>query len=329
MANAPAVTFNEYLQLVIGIQDNAVRTALRNQGLTNFDDFTTLTEEDVEEICSNVRKPGGMMANPNYNAGVQNQPLVIANPGVPLGHIYEKRLKILRSYMFHLQRIQRLPFDSDVTTLQDLSQIYLLKDLDKGEDNLTLPVPFVRVDTARVMLEDLDDYLGRKRGETGVPLSYVVRKDVALPTDMEDPGMGQPSYLEEMIRRASHAGSEWQTDNLAVWNILRHITHGGPAWNWVSQYQRQGNGRDAYLALKTHYLGASAQERIRSQADAKLDGAFYDGRNRNFSFENYCGLLNNAFADLESTGESVDESRKLRYFIEDLGILTTQPPEPM
>lgn len=312
-------TLNDYLLNVIRITDGNIRQAVNDQGLVAFDDFFNLTESDVEEICSNVRKPGGMMVNPNVQVlNLPGVPMMIANPGLPLGHLFEKRLKMLRYYMFHLKRIQRLPINLVQATLADITSVYVLKESDKNEGTVDLPSQFQKIDNARVILEDLDDYLLRKRGEFGVPLSYITRFEVALPPMYEDPGFGQPNYVEEMIRRAPHVGPEWQIDNVAVWNVIRHVTHDGPAWNWVSRFARTGNGRDAYLALKTHFLGESYQERIRAQADARLDNAFFDGRNRNFTYESYCGLLNNAFADIESTGERLDESRKLRYFMRGL-----------
>lgn len=152
----------------------------------------------------------------------------------------------------------------------------------------------------------------------GVPLAYVVRDTVALPAANDDPGFGQPSYIEEMVRRAPHGTPQYETDNALVWNVIRHVTHGGPAWNWVSRFARTSNGRDAYIALKTHYLGSAYQLRIRALADSRIETAYYDGQNRNFTFENYCALLNKSFADIESTGEIVSETRKIRCFLNGL-----------
>jgi hypothetical protein len=121
-----------------------------------------------------------------------------------------------------------------------------------------------------------------------------------------------------MIARAPNIGISYQCDNATVWNVIRHITHGGPAWNWVSSFRTTRDGRAAYIALKTHYLRDSFVSRIRSAADSRLDNAFYDGKSRNFTFEHYCALLNNAFADLEATGKLVTESRKLRVFLSGL-----------
>lgn len=118
---APIATLNNYLQQVFGITDGNIRQAINDQGLTTFDDFFNLTETDVEEICTNVQKPGGMMVNPNAAVlQLPGVPMMIANPGLPLGHLYEKRLKMLRYYMFHLKRIQRLPINLVQVTLNDV-----------------------------------------------------------------------------------------------------------------------------------------------------------------------------------------------------------------
>lgn len=121
-----------------------------------------------------------------------------------------------------------------------------------------------------------------------------------------------------MIPRAPHGTPQFEVDNQLVWNVVRHITHGGPDWNWVWRYARTSNGCDAYIALKTHYLGNAYQLRIRALADSRIEMAFYDGQNRNFTFENYYALLNNAFGDIESTGEAVSETRKIRCFLNGL-----------
>lgn len=300
--------FNDYLQRYLLIADAGTRQAINQQGLTMFGDLLGLIEDDIEELCANVRKPGGTIANPNAN--IPNQPAVIPNPGQNLGLIQEKRLKMLHYYVHHLRRVQRLPFDRAAATLDRLRTVYLLKTEDETDEELALPEAFTRVDTARVVIENLDNYLRRKRNENGVPIAYVVRDTVALPAANEDPGFGLPSYLEEMIRRAPHDTPEFENDNMFVWNVIRHITHGGgPAWNWVSRYMRTANGRDAYIALKTHYLGDAYQLRIRALADSRIETAYYDGQNRNFTFENYCALLNNAFADIESTGERTHRLR--------------------
>jgi hypothetical protein len=94
---ANCAALNNYLDGTLGIMDPPTIAALNAQGLDSFNDSLTLTEEDVTDICSNVRKPGGTIPNSaldpaNIVAGI---PVTIPNPCVQLGHmIHEKRLKI-------------------------------------------------------------------------------------------------------------------------------------------------------------------------------------------------------------------------------------------
>ena len=107
-------------------------------------------------------------------------------------------------------------------------------------------------------------------------------------------------------------------DNKFLWGIIRKITQGGFAWNWVSNLARARDGRQAYLQLKGHYLGPSFRSKIKSDADRVLDTAYYDGKSRNFTLEEYCGKLKKAFADLEECGDAISEDKKIRTFLKGL-----------
>ena len=152
-------------------------------------------------------------------------------------------------------------------------------------------------------------------GTSGLPLAYVTREDIAIPAPADDPGFGIPDFTSEMIRRGDHTDDSYEPDNTTVWTIIRHVTHGGQGWSWVSKYARSTNGRAAYFALKAHYLGDAYVSRIRSNADKIMEAAFYDGKSRIFTFERFCELLIQAYNDVEETGEEVTEARKMRTFL--------------
>jgi hypothetical protein len=109
----------------------------------------------------------------------------------------------------------------------------LKEDEDKDND-IDLPKPLTKVDDVCAILEEIDDYSLRKFGDSGCPLAYVVRDTVALPNAADDPGFGMPTYSAEMIARAPHTGVSFERDAMSVWNLIRHVCHGGFAWNWVS-----------------------------------------------------------------------------------------------
>jgi hypothetical protein len=307
------VQFNQYLENTLGIHNPDLRQAINQQGCFSFDSFIGLSESDLTTMASNIRKPGGTMVGQVQAVG-RPRPNV-PNPGIAIGFLEVRRLEFLRFYVHHCTRIQR-PLIPDEMTIERLQRVYQLKEtedlLKKDTKTPELPGKIVKIDDVRNNIEDLDDYLLEKRGESGLPLAYVVRDTVALP--LVDPGFGQPTSIAEMIARGDHTQPAFETDTIAVFNIIRHMTHGGLAWSWVSAYNRTKNGRDAYIAFKSHYLGESYQARIKAAADSVLTKTYFDGQ-RSFTFEQYTSVLQKAFTDMESTGEEVAEERKIRILL--------------
>jgi hypothetical protein len=307
---------NNYLTNVLGIVQYDVINALNNQGLTSIDDFISLTEDDIGDVCTIARKPGGMIPNPALlrRAPIAGLPPTIPNPGVLIGHLHEKRLKMLRYYMHHLHRIQRT-FDPNHATLAVITDIYKLKEAEDDDDDVDLPEKLTTVEKVRVVLENIDNYLIRKRGSSFVPLAYVTRENLAAPDIADDDGFGIPSHIAEMVRRAPHVGIHYENDNRMVWDLVRHIAHDGPGWSWVQGFQKTRDGRAAYLSIKAHYLGESYTARLRAKADMTMENTFYDGKSRSFTFERYCEVLQGAFTDIFSTGEEVSQARKVRILL--------------
>ena len=311
---------DDYWLNTLQIQQQTVRDALHAQGLLSASDFLGLTEEDVAEICNNARKPGGTVPNPAFNPlnPVVGIAPTITNPGVLVGHVIEKRLKMMRYYIHHLMKVSR-PFDpaapaSSLPNLQDLHRFKESEDEYKNND-IELPEKLTEVENIRTVLEDLDDYFERKRGVTGIPLAAYTRPLNTVPPLNLDPGYGRPSIIQELVRRAPHTGPTALTDNEAVWDAVRHVTHDGPGWGWVQMYSRNRDGRGAYRALRNHYFGDAYQTRLRAKADQTLETNYYDGSKRNFTYEKYIESLQKAFSDLESTGEFVSEERKIRILL--------------
>ena len=229
------------------------------------------------------------------------------------------RLRQLTYYCFHMHRIDR-PFvqdDATVAVLQRLWEMRLIEQ-QKMKDEVPEPDPLTKQGDTRKFLDSLDHYLLNKRGINGTPLAYLTRADVVPPAP--DPqAYGVPTLTQELIRRARHGDYyAYEVDNETLWSLIRRLTAGGFAWGWISMYSRTQDGRGAYLNLKMHYLGSSFQDRIQSDADKVLETTFYDGKARNFTFENYCTKLNQAFSDLEECGDKLLESRKVRIFLRGL-----------
>jgi len=308
--NNPGTPFTNYLRDTLLFGD-ALRNAVVAQGLTTIDDLLHYTDDNIQQVCKIITNPGGTVPNPL--AAVRNQPPSIPNRGVEMGFIYQFRLRHLRYYRWHLHRVQR-PWDAEQANLQRLTQMwerYELEDVAK-DSQPDYPSPMTKVDDSKKVIEDIDNWLIRRLGACGAPLAYITRADVEPPALNEDPGFGLPTLKQELIRRTRHEGNHFEQDNVEVWEMIRHITHGGPGWNWVSRFAKTQDGREAYFAFKQHYLGESYAQRTIASADKTIENLYFDGKSRNFTFEQFSAKLNKAFDELEENGEGYTEARKVR-----------------
>ena len=287
----------------------AAAEALIEQGLESYEDLMQMVDQDVKDICDRARSPGGMVTVRQGNRDTQ-----VADRGVKIGYIQEKNLKQARFYINHCHRIQRY-FDPSTVTMNEMRSLWdnrfeHEKDgkKDDGKDDEELK-PLKQESEIKKALEDLDSLLANRLGVGGSPLAYVVRKNVK---DEEDPGMNKPTIKDELIRRTRHDGAHYDTDNGKVWRIIRGWAHKGPAWNWVSKFARKCDGRGAYMALKTHYLGPTFTSKTISDATTEIQTIYFSGRSKNFTFDAFCGKLNKAFSDLEEAGEPLSERMKVQ-----------------
>ena len=49
----------------------------------------------------------------------------------------------------------------------------------------------------------------------------------------------------------------FKKDNTRVWTLLAAITRDQDCWTYVKPFQRKQDGREAYLALRNHYIGTT------------------------------------------------------------------------
>jgi hypothetical protein len=79
-----------------------------------------------------------------------------------------------------------------------------------------------------------------------------------------------------------HTHTAYHEDNIAVWDIIRDSIHATEAFSWVKKCERHRDGRAAYLALTSHYLGNVKNKAFRNAADNRILHTFY-GREKNCS----------------------------------------------
>jgi hypothetical protein len=342
-----------YMHNVLGIPEIAVEAIISEAGFRTFDDLARIPDERIISTIKNCRKQRVEVeeerprADPRRrgrragrraarrddssssdsfstadgdgngtNSSFSSAEVRIRKVRVKISDLAEHRMRQLAYFCFHMDKIDRevTPAEATLDRLHKL-WVWRTRMLEHVKREFTPPELMLKDATTRKTLEELDHYLMNKCGVTGTPLAYLTRA-YAVPIEEDDPGYGEPTITDELIRRARHGSYEdYDDDNKYLWGIIHDMTKGGFAWAWVSNQQRRRNGRQAYIQLKSHFLGPSYQEKIKSDSERILETAYYDGKSRNFSLEDYCGTIKRAWTDIEEMGEEVSQARKLWIFI--------------
>jgi hypothetical protein len=150
----------------------------------------------------------------------------------------------------------------------------------------------------------------------------VIRDVAAVPAEADDPAANYDTPENEMIARMPHqdpAGADLPTyihDRSKVWQTMSEVCRDDKCWTYVKPFQRSRDGRGAFQALHTHYLGANHVNNMASIAESKLTQAKYYGEKRRYNFESYISTLNEQFQvlnNLRRYGYSgIDEASKVR-----------------
>ena len=298
---ANRATMNAWMHNTLNINPAALRTILLDQqGFNTSDALHRYKVKDMESVARAVRRPGGAAA------------------GHQMSYLDQRALEMAVCHGHYMRNVQR-PFDTDEATLDVITASF-----DSYEENQALstelpafPTPCTNYTNIRPSIEAVDQWLeAAPAALKGAPLSYVTRADVNPPALADDPGYCQPSRREELKRRARHTGELYQQDNGKVWDMINHVYgNNSTMFGWIRQFRNDRDGREAYLAIRTHYMGANYRNMIKARADRTMQTTTYNGK-KNFTFENCASRLNDAFTDLHENGEPVSEEKKVRVLLD-------------
>jgi hypothetical protein len=309
--------WSNYLINILGFP-NDLKDAIFEQGYITHETFEYMTDEDVTNLCQTIRKPGGMIVNPQVAREGEVVPALINNPGTPVGDLFEKRLKQLAYFLKYIRLAHRVfrSTHANVPELQRLWQYKTRMDTRLKEDRPEYPDKYTTSKAARDVMENMEQWINQSYGHSGIPLAYVIREQVNPPPVTEDAyPVGQPTFDDELIRRSLHGNDIYNINNELVWNMIRHVTHGTDAWAFVKSYARARDGRSALFAMKTQFMGTTHVNKLKLDADATLESIYWSGKARNFTWETFISKLTGAFADLEEHGERKTEEEKVRRLI--------------
>jgi hypothetical protein len=271
----------------------AAAAIVDEQGIDSLEEFKLLTDEDIESLCKVVRRPGGSVVNPD--AHIAGQPGMIRDGGESISMLAEGNLKLCSFYLSHLHRVGRTTDYANVTLVK-VRTMSQLKKYEKDHSDPTVEPTIDAKDWSR-NLESLEEYLRGFLGVTKVPLSYVVRKEVEVTPQADDPPTNYETVADEMIARAPIEGTTvgtfdpaFQEDKRRVWELEAALLRNKECWTHMKPFQRTRDGRGAHLALFNNFLGPNMVDNMASKAERILETTSYSGEKRRWNFEKYVSM---------------------------------------
>lgn len=155
----------------------------------------------------------------------------------------------------------------------------------------------------------MENHLATILGTSGVPLSYVIRKQ-----DIPVAGRQYESHMEKMIACAPLQGVHYNADRFRVHQIIKGLVQATPAWEWITHLDRLGDGRRDYQALRAHYEGKGSMNRRLADAESMLTKLHYKSE-RIFPFEKYLTRLQLIFQVYAENNETFTEAAKVRVLL--------------
>lgn len=147
-------------------------------------------------------------------------------------------------------------------------------------------------------------YLLSTKNSLGVPLAYVIRKD-SMYLELDE-------RTTLVIRNASLEGAVFRSDSMKVLSLLKSLTTGTDAENWM---KGKTCGRLAMQAIQAHYDGDAEAEKRKEAARSDLKVLHYR-HEASMSFEKYINRLKKCFDTLEKYGVPYYEEEKVKLLLD-------------
>jgi hypothetical protein len=148
------------------------------------------------------------------------------------------------------------------------------------------------------------NYLLSTKNSLGVPLVYVIRKD-SMYLELDE-------RTSLVIRNASLEGAVFRSDSMKVLSLLKSLTVGTDAENWM---KGKTCGRLAMQAIQAHYDGDAEAEKRKEAAKSDLKMLHYR-HEASMSFEKYINRLKKCFDTLEKYGVPYYEEDKVKLLLD-------------
>jgi hypothetical protein len=171
---------------------------------------------DVDTTIKGVTNPGGTVMTGSGTTVVTSR-----NNGIPVSIRAVANLKLCVYYLKHMERVQHQPIANAI----NLILVHSYRDQQRHAVGFkkTAEEPEINDKDWPRTLEKIKEYLASQYGVTGATLDNVVRPDIAVKPEAEDPAENYETVDQEMTARAPHTGRSFVDDRRNVWDIMSNI----------------------------------------------------------------------------------------------------------
>lgn len=303
---------------------------LRNEGITTIEDLADFDKDSLQQLADNLRRPGGRVPDPNPGAALGS---TIPTPPFVFGAKSQKRLLVACDLVRYYQTTGRDISAANMRWTHVMKNFEIqwkalkeMRDDDEPEvPKITKALPIIK------WTEAFQDFLNRVVGARTIPLSYVIRENVAVPAVAPPLATNRPhsdehgSVERELVARASHNHPLFRNDDASVYYHIEEATRGTTYAASLKPYQRGKQGGLAWIAIKSQYAGEDKWEGEIKKQEALLHSRKWRGQS-NFSLEAFIAQHRNAFVSMQACAEHIpyqlpNEHSRVGYLLS--GIQTT------
>lgn len=288
---------------------NATVNKIVEEGIDDPEDLADFDKDTLKQVAENLRKPGGRIPNPDPNAPAGS---TIERPPYTFGAKSQKRLLEAGELFRFYKTIGRQLTPANVRynpVIKDFTEQWKAleqrrKDEDPEVPKISKALPIIK------WTEAFDDFLSRKVGARTIPLAYVTRENeqvpnVAPPLAQDKPHSIMHGSVEgDLVARASHGHALFREDNSQVYYYLEEATRGTAYAASMKPYQRNKNGREAYMSIRNQYAGKDKWEAEIKRQDDLLHNRQWRGQT-NFTLEKFVSQHRNAYVSMQQCSEHV------------------------
>lgn len=291
-----------------GFSDDLATYWETTQTLTGPERFLVFTVKQVQEILQNLRRRRNLPID--VTANQENE--FMDTMYVVMGRYFSSR----PTEIADLTQAARLQWGRALRTQ------LAYKETTDVPDCSNYPRNWVEA------FDSLFEYYNTIIGESDkIPLVYLLRNDEFVPLHADDPETNYSSKYSQMCKRMPMndtlpSGDVVRTkfydeDNRKLWEKLSLIFKGSVHFTHLKPFQKERDGRGAYQALRSQYLGPKVTRSMAKDADDEINKLRYVGEKRRYNFDTYVNAhkrIHNVYDDLKATGhhEGISEETKVR-----------------